>query len=123
MLATDSPKMFFDMLDCFEQANLMSVIEEYLGERPTVSADKCTLRKATPDVVGAWHQDGKFMGDDIRAMNVWLALSHCGGDNRPWHGPGPAPPRRPRRGGTEGTFFPSQVSEPWPRKPPASTGS
>ena len=112
VLATDSPKMFFDMLDCFEQANLMSVIEEYLGERPTVSADKCTLRKATPDVVGAWHQDGKFMGDGIRAMNVWLALSHCGGDN-----PAPGMDLVPCRldghvaAGTEGTFFPSQVSD------------
>src|SRR5262249_49641709 len=26
---------------------------------------------------GAWHQDGKFMGD-VRALNLWLSLSHCG---------------------------------------------
>jgi len=112
VLAADSPKMFFDMLDSFERVNLRNVIEGYLGERPAVTADKCTLRKATPDVVGAWHQDGKFMGDDIRAMNVWLALSECGGDY-----PAPGMDLVPRRldghvaAGTEGTFFPSQVSQ------------
>ncbi len=112
VLAADSPKMFNDMLASFEAAGLRKVIEGYLGERPAVSADKCTLRKATPDVVGAWHQDGKFMGDDIRAMNVWLSLSHCGGEN-----PAPGMDLVPRRldghvaAGTEGTFFPSQVSQ------------
>ncbi len=112
VLAADSPKMFFEMLDSFERVNLRRVIEGYLGERPAVTADKCTLRKATPDVVGAWHQDGKFMGDDIRAMNVWLALSECGGDH-----PAPGMDLVPRRldghvaAGTEGTFFPSQVSQ------------
>ncbi|MGB0119771.1 MAG: hypothetical protein WBP55_02310, partial [Solirubrobacterales bacterium] len=112
VLAADSPKMFNDMLSSFESVGLRQVIEGYLGERPAVSADKCTLRKATPDVVGAWHQDGKFMGDDIRAMNVWLSLSNCGGDN-----PAPGMDLVPRRleghvaAGTEGTFFPSQVSQ------------
>lgn len=77
VLATDSPKMLFDMLDAFEKANLRKVIEGYLGERPAISAQKCTLRKATPDVSGGWHQDGKFMGE-VRSMNVWLSLSRCG---------------------------------------------
>ena len=77
VLAADSPRMLFDMLDAFETANLPSVIEGYLGETPALSAQKCTLRKATPDVKGAWHQDGKFLGD-VRAMNVWLSLSRCG---------------------------------------------
>ena len=27
-----------------------------------------------------WHQDGAFMGADIRSLNVWLSLSHCGDD-------------------------------------------
>lgn len=77
VLAADSPKMLFDMLDTFEQANLRKVIEAYLGEKPAISAQKCTLRKATPDVSGGWHQDGKFMGD-VRSINVWLSLSRCG---------------------------------------------
>jgi hypothetical protein len=77
VLAADSPKMLFDMLDTFERANLRNVIETYLGEKPAISAQKCTLRKATPDVGGGWHQDGKFMGD-VRSINVWLSLSRCG---------------------------------------------
>ena len=28
----------------------------------------------------AWHQDGSFLDDDVRTMNVWVALSPCGGD-------------------------------------------
>ena len=78
VLAADSPRMLFDMLDAFEQANLRNVIEGYLGEKPAISAQKCTLRKALPEIAGGWHQDGRFMGDDIRALNVWLSLSRCG---------------------------------------------
>ena len=77
VLAIDSPRLLFDMLESFEEAGLRSVIAEYLGERPAISAQKCTLRKATPDVAGAWHQDGAFLGD-VRALNVWLTLSRCG---------------------------------------------
>ena len=112
VLAADSPRVFAEMLEAFGRMNLTNVIEGYLGERPAVSADKCTLRKAMPDVVGAWHQDGKFMGDDIRAMNVWLSLSHCGTGN-----PAPGMDLVPLRlhghvaAGTEGTWFDSQVSQ------------
>jgi hypothetical protein len=70
--------MLFDMLDGFEQAGLRQVIEGYLGETPAISAQKCTLRKALPEISGGWHQDGRFMGDEIRALNVWLSLSRCG---------------------------------------------
>ena len=27
-----------------------------------------------------WHQDGAFLGDGIRTLNVWVALSRCGRD-------------------------------------------
>lgn len=77
VLAVDSPRLLFDMLEAFENAGLRPVIEEYLGEKPAISGQKCTLRKATPDVPGAWHQDGKFMGA-VRSVNVWLSLSRCG---------------------------------------------
>ncbi len=77
VLAVDSPRLLFNMLQGFEDAGLRKVISEYLGERPAISGQKCTLRKATPDVGGAWHQDGKFMGP-VRSVNVWLSLSRCG---------------------------------------------
>ena len=84
VLAADAPKLLFDMLDTFEKANLRKVIEGYLGEPVAISAQKCTLRKSTPDVAGGWHQDGKFMGADVRSLNVWLALSRCGDVARAW---------------------------------------
>lgn len=77
VLAADSPRMLFDMLDAFERANLRDVIEGYLGEKPAISAQKCTLRKAMPEIAGGWHQDGRFMGEP-RSLNVWLSLSRCG---------------------------------------------
>jgi hypothetical protein len=67
----------YEMIDIFQQAGLTSLIEGYLGERPAISAQKCTLRKAEPTQRGAWHQDGKFLGD-VRSLNVWLSLSRCG---------------------------------------------
>ena len=108
VLAVDSPRMMFAMLESFEDAGLRHVIEEYLGERPAISSEKCTLRKATPDVNGAWHQDGAFLGD-VRALNVWLSLSRCGDV-------APSMDIVPRRldgivpTGTEGAWLESEVS-------------
>jgi hypothetical protein len=97
------------MLESFQSAGLDSVIASYLGERPAISAQKCTLRKATPDVPGAWHQDGAFMGQ-VRSLNVWLSLSRCGDV-------APSMDIVPRRlndfvpTGTEGTEIDYQVSQ------------
>jgi hypothetical protein len=97
------------MLNAFEQSGLVSLIEGYLGERPLISADKSTLRKAEPHIAGAWHQDGAFMGE-VRAMNVWLSLSRCGDES-------PGLDIVPRRlddfvqSGTEGTYLDIQVSQ------------
>ncbi len=109
VLAADAPALMYDMLDTFERANVLDAIGGYLGERPLISVNKCTLRKATPDVAGAWHQDGAFMGD-VRAMNVWLSLSRCGDE-------APGMDLVPRRlddlveAGGEGTFLDYQVSD------------
>ena len=72
----------FDFAQKLERTGLREVATGYLGERPTISINKCTLRKVQPDVVKghtgiSWHQDGAFLGD-VRALNVWLTLSHCG---------------------------------------------
>jgi hypothetical protein len=104
----DSPHLMFEMLDCFDRAGLTQVINDYLGERPTISVQKCTLRKVDPDAGHGWHQDGAFMGD-VRALNVWLALSRCGDES-----PGmDIVPRRLDRivpTGTEGAIFNWSVS-------------
>ena len=52
-------------------------MDGYLGEPGLISAHKTTLRKASPSVPGAWHQDGSFMGP-VRSLNLWLSLSRCG---------------------------------------------
>ena len=71
----------FEMLEMFASAaGLPELVGAYLGERPLISLQKTTLRKAEPDVPGAWHQDGAFMGD-VRALNLWLSLSRCGDES------------------------------------------
>ena len=52
VLAVDSPRLFFEMVEGFRAAGLETLIREYLGERPAISAQKCTLRKAMPEVGG-----------------------------------------------------------------------
>ena len=106
--AADSPRLMFQMLDVFERAGLRRLITEYLGERPALSIQKCTLRKTEPSSGGEWHQDGAFLGD-VRALNVWLSLSHCGDE-------APGLDIVPRRvddvapTGTEGALFDWSVS-------------
>jgi hypothetical protein len=74
----DSPRVTFSVLDALERAGLQAVISDYLGERPAISVNKCTLRRVSPDTGTGWHQDGAFLGDNVRAMNVWMALNRCG---------------------------------------------
>ncbi len=76
----DSPRMTFELIDLFTELGLVEVIGEYLGERPAASVNKWTLRRVSPGGDADWHQDGAFLGEDIRAMNVWLALTDCGRD-------------------------------------------
>jgi hypothetical protein len=110
----DSPKVMFDVVQTFERTGLRKVATEYLGERPTISVNKCTLRRVPPDIYGGqqvsgWHQDGAFLGE-VRALNVWLTLSHCGVD-------APGLDVVPRRidhvvpTGTEGATFDWSVSQ------------
>ncbi|MGH9238275.1 MAG: phytanoyl-CoA dioxygenase family protein [Vicinamibacterales bacterium] len=80
LLTADSPRMLFDLLEVFERGRVIDVIEQHLGERPTLSAQKAVLRRAQPSSASDWHQDGAFLGRDIRPVNVWLALSDCGED-------------------------------------------
>lgn len=75
--AADSPRVMFEMTEMFERAELRDLVSGYLGERPTLSVEKCTFRKVSPEAGNVWHQDGAFLGD-VRALNVWLSLSRCG---------------------------------------------
>jgi hypothetical protein len=100
----DSPRMLFEVLDLYDRIGVRAVIEEFLGERPALSANKGTLRRVPADTKASWHQDGAFLGIEARTINVWLSLSHCGRD-------APGLDVYPRRldglaaTGTEGSIF------------------
>ena len=78
LLACDSPRVLNDLLDLYDELGLRRVVAEYLGERPVLSANKCTLRHVRLESGTDWHQDGSFLGRGIRALNVWVALTDCG---------------------------------------------
>jgi hypothetical protein len=74
----DSPRVMFELLEMYEAVGLGEVLTGYLGERPALSVKKCTLRRVPITTGSDWHQDGAFLGEGIRTVNVWLTLSHCG---------------------------------------------
>lgn len=80
VLMGDAPRLMFEILEFYEELGLRSLVSEYLGGRPVLSANKCTLRRVTTEATGGWHQDGAFLGAGIRAINLWVSLSHCGVD-------------------------------------------
>jgi hypothetical protein len=80
VMAADSPRMMFELTETLGDTGLLAVITEYLGERPAISMDKCTLRRVSGGEGIEWHQDGAFLGD-VPALNVWICLSNCGRDS------------------------------------------
>jgi hypothetical protein len=80
VLACDSPRVLHMLLEAYTDIGLRDVVSAYLGERPVLSANKCTLRRVPITANTDWHQDGAFLGDGIRALNVWVALTDCGVD-------------------------------------------
>lgn len=79
--AADSPRMLHRLTELFQASGVIDVIAGFFGERPMLSVGKSTLRCVPATIKHAdWHQDGAFMGTDIRSLNVWLSLSDCGED-------------------------------------------
>ena len=77
MLTVDAPPVMWRVLDALRSTGVTEVISDYLQEPAVVSARKCVLRRVR-SAVPTWHQDGSFMGGDVRSVDVWLALSECG---------------------------------------------
>jgi hypothetical protein len=75
----DSPRALFDLCEALDETGVSRVIGEHLGERPVLSLNKGVLRTMR-DAAPNWHQDGCYLGTDIRAVNLWVTLSDCGGD-------------------------------------------
>lgn len=80
VLAADSPRLLHRLFETYERVGLRQVVADYLGERPVLSANKCTMRRVPLTASTDWHQDGAFLGRGIRALNVWVALTDCGTD-------------------------------------------
>ena len=78
VLTADSPRMMYNLLEAFEKHGTIEIISKYLGERPALSVGKSTLRRVFQMNHSDWHQDGAFLGKDVRTVNVWIALSDCG---------------------------------------------
>jgi hypothetical protein len=77
----DSPRLLFQLLETFEEIGLKEKISAYLGERPAISLNKGTLRRVPPGGgTEWWHQDGAFLGGDIRSLNAWVSLTASGRD-------------------------------------------
>ena len=110
VLAADSPRAFFEFLEVVREVGLDRLIAGYFGERPALSVEKTTLRRADASLhQSTWHQDGAFLGEGIRTVDAWFALSQCGRD-----APGldVIPIRLPRvlPTGQPGTYFQWTVS-------------
>jgi len=76
----DSPLGLTKVLRLLETVGVVDVLQEHFQERPAISLQKSTLRCVQPEPQSSgWHQDGSFLGKDVRSMNVWVALSPCGG--------------------------------------------
>jgi hypothetical protein len=80
LLAAESPAGAFDTLEVFREIGLGDLVTEHLGERPALSVKKWNLRRVPVIPDADWHQDGAFLGQGIRTVNVWITLSHCGKD-------------------------------------------
>ena len=80
--AADSPRLTFEVLEMFEQAGLQHTSAGTSARtRPSRfrSARFARCRPTAGNGFPGWHQDGRFLGE-VRALNVWLTLTHCGDD-------------------------------------------
>ena len=107
----DSPRTMFDILEAFGAVGLDEPLTGYLGERPALSVKKWTVRRVPTTSGTNWHQDGAFLGRDIRTVNVWLTLSHCG-DTAPGLDVVARRFDQLAETGTEGALFDWSVGEP-----------
>lgn len=77
--AADVPTAMRRLVDLFADSGLRSAVTGYLGERPAMIANKWVLRRSPSGKQGTdYHQDGAFLGADIRTIDCWIALSDCG---------------------------------------------
>lgn len=107
----DSPETTELVLRELRASGALGAMTDHFGERPLFSLQKSTLRRSAPEYrLAAWHQDGSFLGDGVRTMNVWVALTPCGGD-RPTPGLEVVPRRLPGILPQDGGLVRSSISD------------
>ena len=65
MLMADSPSVMWEVLEIVRRTGVGNAIRGYLQEAPLLSFKKSVLRQVS-DPSPTWHQDGSFMGGDVR---------------------------------------------------------
>lgn len=73
--------MLYRQLELLLREGVRELAQEYFGEQPLVSLGKTTLRRAPLTGDSVWHQDGAFLGENVCALNIWIALNDCGEDS------------------------------------------
>jgi hypothetical protein len=81
----DAPAALRTLAGLFARTGVTAAVTDYLGERPAMIANKWVLRHSPSGKAGTdYHQDGAFLGEGIRTLDCWIALSSCGpGTGRP----------------------------------------
>lgn len=79
-LLVDSPRFAGEYLSVLRESGMVDLVSGYLGAPAMLSAEKSVVRRVPAQTGTNWHQDGAFLGQDVRALNVWVALSDCGAD-------------------------------------------
>lgn len=88
LLIGDSPTLAFRVLEAFSKSGLIGLVADLFGEQPALLWSKWGFRNVPPETVkmikdtglSPWHQDGTFMGPEIRVINAWISLCDCGRD-------------------------------------------
>jgi len=99
MWAVDSPRIAEQLVQFYHSIKPPELLRDYFSEPAALSVKKWVLRRVAPDngSQAGWHQDGRFLGSGIRTVNLWIALSDCGGD-------APAPGMEIIAGGTKDIY-------------------
>lgn len=79
----DCPRVLFELIEIFREVGLDRISRELFGERTAISLQKCAVRQVEPVRMrtietSMWHQDGRFLGEGVRALNVWIAFTEAG---------------------------------------------
>ncbi|MCR9106865.1 MAG: hypothetical protein NXI15_16350 [Gammaproteobacteria bacterium] len=83
IMVIDSPRGAFRVLELYRKYGLKTLLDNYFREPAVLATRKWVFRLIEPrdlghGIGGGWHQDGRFMGEGIVALNMWVALTECG---------------------------------------------